>query len=273
MEVPQIGKTMASTTTTTSSTAPGDGEGQQHQLPPGAGQSSHITKENIDSFNYFQLFGIPTPMASSAVAATGSSGSGNDTFIPEIDVAAVRRVYRRLSLRFHPDKDDSDEARHAFQVVRTALETIIDPTKLSGYMKTLVEEGSGADNSGVPGEEKRQRQRAHQAHVEAQLAADMLVQRAQERLAKEAAARQAAQEREEAAQRLLSELTSSLNTPFQLMEAGLVRDWDVDEEMVAMKTKEVMKVLRQLESSDSAWTSHLMCEGASRKRYREEKAC
>ncbi|CAG9580925.1 DNAJ family-like protein [Leishmania major strain Friedlin] len=258
----------------TSSTEPGNGDKlQQPQRQPlnvGAGQSPHITKENIESFNYFQLFGLATPTASSAAAACGGSGGGSDAAIPDIDVAAVRRVYRRLSLRFHPDKDDSDEARHAFEVVHTALETIIDPTKLAAYIRTLVEEGGGADGSGFPGEEVRQRQRAHQAHVEAQWAADMLVQRAQERLAKEAAARQAAQEREEAAQRLLSELTSSLNTPFQLMEAELVRDWDVDEEMVAVKTKEVMKVLRHLESADGAWASHLMHEGASRKRYRED---
>ncbi|AYU82265.1 DNAJ family-like protein [Leishmania infantum JPCM5] len=259
----------------TSSTESGDGDRvqqrQRQQLSAGAGQSPHITKENIDSFNYFQLFGLATPTATSAAASTGGSGGGSDAAIPDIDVAAVRRVYRRLSLRFHPDKDDSEEARHAFEVVHTALETIIDPTKLAAYLKTLVE-GSGAGGSRVPGEEARQRQRAHQAHVEAQWAATMLVQRAQERLAKEAAARQAAQEREEATQRLLSELTSSLNTPFQLMEAELVRDWDVDEEMVAIKTKEVTKVLRQLESADGAWASYLMHEGASRKRNREDTA-
>nr|CAJ2480024.1 unnamed protein product [Leishmania braziliensis] len=261
-------------TTTTSSRAATDAERlqQQQQLNSDTNQSPHITKDNIDTFNYFQLFGLVTPTTSSTATAAGSNGGGNDVTLSVIDVAAVRRTYRRLSLRFHPDKDDSDEARHAFEVVRTALETIIDSTKLAAYVKTLDTACGGAGSGGHPGEEARQRQRAQQAHVEAEWAADMLIQRAQERLAKEAAARQAAQEREEAAQQLLSELTSSLNTPFQLMEAELVRDWDVDEEMVSMKTKEVMKLLHQLASADSGWIPHFMQEGASRKRGRDYTA-
>ncbi|KAG5469554.1 hypothetical protein LSCM1_02777 [Leishmania martiniquensis] len=248
----------------------GETSPKQRQQHSAAGtQSPHITKENIDAFNFFQIFGLPTPTASSPAASAGSRRGGSGDVIPVIDVAAVRRVYRRLSLRFHPDKDNSDEARHAFEVVRTALETVIDSTKLAAYIKTLVEVSSDTPTSAVADEEARQRQRAQQAQDEAQWAADILVQRAQERLAKEAAERQAAQEREEAAQRLLSELTSSLNTPFQLMEAELVREWDVDEEMLAMKTEEVRKLLRQLASTDSMWTSHVMHDGASRKRDRE----
>ncbi|KAG5494465.1 hypothetical protein GH5_02487 [Leishmania sp. Ghana 2012 LV757] len=261
---------MMNSPTATSSMAAEDGERmQQPQQKTDGAQPQLITKDNIDTFNYFQLFGLATPAPSAPAAAGCSSGGDTGNSASVIDVAAVRRVYRRLSLRFHPDKDGSDEARHAFEVVRTALETVIDSAKLAAYTKTLVEVGGDATSSAVPGEEARQRQRAQQAHDEAQWAADMLAQRAQERLAKEAAARQAAQEREEAAQQLLSELTSSLNTPFQLMEAELVRDWDVDEEMVAMKTKEVMKLLRQLASADSVWTSHLMHDGGSRKRDRE----
>ncbi|KAG5495245.1 hypothetical protein JKF63_02300 [Porcisia hertigi] len=243
---------------------------QQRQPSSAICQSSHITKENIGSFNYFELFGLVAPAAYSVVGSPGKGCDADDVTIPEVDVAAVRRIYRRLSLRFHPDKDDSDEARHAFEVVHTALETIIDSTKLSAYIKTLAKAVGGAGSSGVPDEEARQRQRAQQEHDKADWAADMLVQRAQERLAKEAALRKAAQEREEAAQQLLSELTSSLNTPFQLMEAELVRDWDVDEEMVAMKTKEVMKLLDQLEPADSAWTSYSVGQGESRKRNRDD---
>lgn len=233
------------------------------------GQSPHITKDNIDTFDYFQLFGLVRP----AAGAT-----------PDIDVAAVRRVYRRLSLRFHPDKDDSDEARHAFEVVHTALETIIDAVKLAAYVKSQAEAAASPSAAGAGhGSEEavRQRQRAQQAQDEAQLAADQLAQRAQERVAREAAARQAAQEREEAAQRLLAELTGSLHTPFQQMEAELVREWDVDAEMVATKTAEVLKLLRQLAPAEGGdeqawkagrgvWGAHVMLhEETTRKRGRE----
>lgn len=205
-----------------------------------ASSSLHITKHNIDSFDYFQLFNLTLP-ASAATAAAAAE---------DIDMPTVRRIYRRFSLRFHPDKDDSAEARHAFEVVHSALETIIDPVKRAAYLQRISEKNdSGAGAAVTFDEDQRQRQRTQQAQEEALWAADQLNQREQQRLAKEAAARQAAQEREEAAQRLLSELTSSLNTPFQQMEAELVRDWDVDDEMMQMKLAEVTRLLQQLAPS------------------------
>ncbi|KAK7195966.1 DNAJ family-like protein [Novymonas esmeraldas] len=229
-----------------------------------AAASPHaITTENIDSFDYFHLFGLASPVA---------AGSSSSVAMADVDVAEVRRTYRRLSLRFHPDKDSSDAARHAFEVVRTALETIIDPVKLAAYVKSLTDATSAGGAGGIGGsgsaEDARQRQRAQQAQEEAQWAADLLVQRAQERLAREAAARQAAQEREEAAQRLLAELTSTLNTPFRQMEAELVRDWDVDADMVETKTVEVVALLQQLTpADDAAWATSPL---SSRKRDRED---
>ncbi|KPA84346.1 DNAJ family-like protein [Leptomonas pyrrhocoris] len=257
---------MSSGTTNGDATAATTGSSGSHSDSNGSA-SPHITKENIDSFNYFQLFGLTLPVDSA------SSSAADD-----VDVATIRRVYRRLSLRFHPDKDDSAEARHAFEVVHTALETVIDAAKRAVYLNDLSDaDGKQKRSSKTTDEDARQRQRTQQAQEEAQWAADLLAQREQQRRAKEAAARQAAQEREEAAQRLLSELTSTLHTPFQQMEAELVRDWDVDEEIVAMKTKEVMKLLRQLAPAGHASDSEESADGdaaevnagSSRKRGRE----
>jgi curved DNA-binding protein CbpA len=223
----------------------------------GGGSSSHITKHNINSFDYFQLFGLTLPV--DGVGAV------------DIDIAAVRRVYRRLSLRFHPDKDDSDEARYAFGVVHTALETVMDPVKRAAYIqeRRAEAEGVGGSSKGCADEDARQRQRTQQAQEEAQWAAEVLNQREQQRRAKEAAALQAAQEREEAAQRVLSELTSTLNTPFQQMEAELVRDWDVDEEMVEMKMNDVINLLRLLAPAEKSVDAAEVYGGPSRKRDRE----
>ncbi|KPI86043.1 DNAJ family-like protein [Leptomonas seymouri] len=225
--------------------------------------SLHITKDNIESVDYFQLFGLSVPI----------NGAGTD----DIDISTVRRVYRRLSLRFHPDKDSSDEARHAFEVLHTALETVIDPTKRADYIRSLSDADDAQRREGAASDDDvRQRQRTQQAQEEAQWAADLLAQREQQRRAREAAVRQAAQEREEAAQRLLAELTSELNTPFQQMEAELVRDWDVDEEMVDMKMKDVWKLLRQLapagQTGDPGEGAEYAADenaGRSRKRDRE----
>lgn len=192
-----------------------------------AASPPRITKETIDEFNYFVLFGLVEKDSSSV----------------DVDAAALRRVYRRLSLCFHPDKDNSPEARHAFEVVRTALETLIDPQKREAYQKSLRGGGSRSEDGEAAEQQKR---RAQQAQEDAQLAADLLLQREYETAAKEAAARLARQEREEASRRMISELTSSLDTPLKQLEEELVRDWDIDAATLAMKEGEVARLLQKL---------------------------
>ena len=43
---------------------------------------------------------------------------------PDADAAALRRAYRRLALRLHPDKADHPEARDAFAAMQLAFRSM-----------------------------------------------------------------------------------------------------------------------------------------------------
>lgn len=61
--------------------------------------------------DYYQVLGIP------------KNASPDD----------IKKAYRKLALKYHPDKNDNNECKDKFQQVQEAYETLSDPTKKQEY--------------------------------------------------------------------------------------------------------------------------------------------
>ena len=48
----------------------------------------------------------------------------------------IKKAYRKLANKYHPDRNDSAEAKEQFQVIQAAYEVISDPKKRSAYLKS-----------------------------------------------------------------------------------------------------------------------------------------
>ncbi len=47
----------------------------------------------------------------------------------------IKKAYRKLANKYHPDRNDSAEAKEKFQLVQEAYDVISDPKKRSLYIK------------------------------------------------------------------------------------------------------------------------------------------
>ena len=47
----------------------------------------------------------------------------------------IKKAYRKLANKFHPDRNDSTEAKEKFQLIQEAYDVISDPKKRSLYLK------------------------------------------------------------------------------------------------------------------------------------------
>ena len=48
----------------------------------------------------------------------------------------IKKAYRKLANKFHPDRNDSSEAKEKFQLIQQAYDVISDPKKRSLYLKS-----------------------------------------------------------------------------------------------------------------------------------------
>ena len=56
---------------------------------------------------------------------------------PEAERDIIATVYRRLALRYHPDRDPSPEAQRAMVAINAAWEVLKDPERRAAYDKEL----------------------------------------------------------------------------------------------------------------------------------------
>lgn len=52
---------------------------------------------------------------------------------PEADQHQIKRAFRRMALRHHPDRDPGPRAAETFRAVHQAYETLIDPARRAAY--------------------------------------------------------------------------------------------------------------------------------------------
>ncbi|MGV2872057.1 DnaJ domain-containing protein [Colwellia sp. E150_009] len=48
----------------------------------------------------------------------------------------IKKAYKKLANKYHPDRNDSSEAKEKFQAIQEAYDVISDPKKRSLYLKT-----------------------------------------------------------------------------------------------------------------------------------------
>jgi DnaJ-class molecular chaperone len=48
----------------------------------------------------------------------------------------IKKSYRKLANQYHPDRNDTVEAKEKFQLIQKAYEIIVDPKKRSLYIKS-----------------------------------------------------------------------------------------------------------------------------------------
>src|SRR5688572_5362704 len=69
----------------------------------------------------------------------------------DADFAAIRRAYRRLAKRYHPDTNPGDAAAaEAFARVQNAHAVLTDPQRRADYDRTGEYMEPGPDNTDVP---------------------------------------------------------------------------------------------------------------------------
>jgi len=48
----------------------------------------------------------------------------------------IKKAYRKLANKYHPDKNSGSEVEEKFQAIQTAYEAILDPKKRNLYLKS-----------------------------------------------------------------------------------------------------------------------------------------
>ncbi|KAH9588973.1 DnaJ domain [Trypanosoma melophagium] len=213
--------------------------------------TTHVQKHTVLRLTYYEIFSL-------------------DPTSRNIDLVAVQRAYRRFALLFHPDKDPTPAARLAFERIKLAAETLADPQKRRDYDEELLQISQRQERHDGVGSSRQKQQ--EEVEEEARVADMILRQKEAESAAKAAATREEEEEKEAAAQQMLHELTNVLTTPFKRMESALVYEWDIDEDLLQMKEKEVDALMRKLRQYDNTRSEHVDSVGVRTAGTKRERA-
>ena len=184
-----------------------------------------LSKENFEALTLYEVLGLKRGAA--------------------VDAGEVKRRYRRLSLRFHPDKDPSPEARRCFEKVKLAEQTLSDPLLRKKYDDDLVASTAGPSKSAADVESLNR-------------AAENLKRSMKEDTEKRASAERRMEQQRQAQDAMRKELEEE--TPAEAIEKDLISHWDVDPLLLRMKELEVLQLLARL-------------GGAGAKRVRDDYYC
>jgi outer membrane translocation and assembly module TamA len=195
-----------------------------------------VDKTNVHSLNFFQLFGLDATV----VAETGGQ-------LDPPTAALVKKSFRRLSLKFHPDKDPSPDARAAFERLKEAADTITNAERCRGYVATFAKAAA-----------KRESVQHHVDKTEHFRA--NLRRREEEERQKDALKREAEEETRRtrgeggvgsrlAQAEAVAALRRLMMSSWRQIEVDMVGDWEVGPEELAAKERDVLRMIASLEQS------------------------
>jgi hypothetical protein len=189
-----------------------------------------VDKTTIHELDYFQIFGLD---ADSCVA----NGSKLDAFA----VGMVKKVFRKRSLQFHPDKDPTPEARAAFERLKDAADTLTSESSCRDYLRTFRKAA----------EDREKTTRVTQAAQQAAVDLKRKEEEYRRQRAEEAAAKQRLfQTRGEGGEgsrleqaEAVAALRRSMMSSWRQLELDMVSDWDVGAEELAAKEREITRLV------------------------------
>ena len=181
-----------------------------------------VTKANFKDLTFYELYGI------------------TDEKLP-IDVTAVRKKYRKMSVLFHPDKDPS--ARDIFEHIKLALDTLTDESRRKDY------DDARLDLLKKTKWETEVHQNVHQAGLDVSRREAEAIARRQQQAAAERV-------RAHVVDSIHSELMSAVRRcPVRAAEEEMLDDWDVDVDLLAAKETQVQMLLDALQQQSKRWRS------------------
>uniref|UniRef100_A0A7S1M484 J domain-containing protein n=1 Tax=Neobodo designis TaxID=312471 RepID=A0A7S1M484_NEODS len=214
-----------------------------------------VDKTTVHDLTFFAIFGID---ANDVVENGGQ--------LDPPTAAHVKKAFRRLSLKFHPDKDPSPEAREAFERVKEAADTLTNADRCRTYAATFrkaaaeqAQANAHADRTERYAADLRRRQEEHR-------------QAAAERRREEAELRRTRGEGGAGSRLAQAEavaaLRRSMMSSWRQIEADMVADWEVGPDELAVKERDVARMLEALQKSaaNSAAPRSTAIENAKRMR-------
>lgn len=191
-----------------------------------------VTKENYLSLDYFQIFGLNDEQI---IAAGG--------ILDQTSSTSIKKMFRKLSLRFHPDKDSSEEARQVFEYLKEAVDVLTDRDRCQAYasrksarMEEKEVRGHRTADASRAGEVLLEREAASKKAEAENIARDAAIAA---RLGQGVGARNAAYE----------ELRRGLLSSWEAMEEDMLNSWEVGPEELASKEADVFKMLAKLNTT------------------------
>lgn len=99
---------------------------------PTADPNAAALRRVLTAGNHFAVFGLSIPDAA-----------------PPVDARTIRKSYKTLALRIHPDKNDDPRATEAFKRLSMAMECLSDAGAQEEYIRSLASFAKGISKRGV----------------------------------------------------------------------------------------------------------------------------
>jgi DnaJ family protein B protein 12 len=127
----------------------GDGPARAPSGPAPTQEQVALVAAILRARTHYEVLSVPR-------GGAGAGGGGAD------DEDAIKRAYRRLALRLHPDKCRAPRAEEAFKAVSRAFSVLSDPDKRAYYDRTGHDSHAAAASAAAAEQQQRRRQQQQQ---------------------------------------------------------------------------------------------------------------
>jgi hypothetical protein len=215
---------------------------------------TEVDAQSVHRMNFLEIFGLE---AEAIIAAGHLDAAG---------AAQVKRTYRRLSLRFHPDKDPTPAAREAFERLKLAADTLTNADACREYVQTFrkaaAEQAVSANrfsDAERHASELRRRQELYRFEQDQQRAAEEKLWATRGEGGDGSRVTQAED---------VAAMWWSMMSSLRQIELDMVADWEVGAEELAAKERDVKRMLAKAAADAAASRGTSALDAAKRLRAR-----